>query len=204
MAGRRLKASVAIVVALAFLSTGLASAGVVSYNPIVITSSPAAPVMLFSSNVSSPGVALNISHDFSQLNASIRATGFSSTTGRVSDQLTLHGGNYTSLPDHIAGFTSSENSTVFNLSSNANFSGVLYLPTNETAYSYASAPVNKTISPASLFLFGFNTAGVRAQSEEFITATGEFINEISLLLSGNGTFNFSMGSTLYGSQLVRN
>ena len=204
MAGRGLKASVAIVVALAFLSTGLASAGVVSYNPIVITSSPAAPVMLFSSNVSSPGVALNISHDFSQLNASIRATGFSSTTGRVSDQLTLHGGNYTSLPDHIAGFTPSENSTVFNLSSNANFSGVLYLQTNETAYSYASAPVNETISPASLFLFGFNTAGVRAQSEELITATGEFINEISLLLSGNGTFNFSMGSTLYGSQLVRN
>ena len=78
------------------------------------------------------------------------------------------------------------------------------MPTNETAYSYASAPVNETISPASLFLFGFNTAGVRAQSEEFITATGEFINELSLLLSGNGTFNFSMGTTLYGSQLVRN
>ena len=115
MAGRGLKASVAIVVALAFLSTGLASAGVVSYNPIVITSSPAPPVLLFSSNGSSPGVALNISHDFSQLNASIRATGFSSTTGRVSDQLTLHGGNYTSLPDHIAGFATPENSTVFNL-----------------------------------------------------------------------------------------
>lgn len=204
MAGRGLKASVAIVVALAFLSTGLASAGVVSYNPIVIISSPSAPVLLFSSNGSSPGVTLNISHDFSQLNASISATGFSSSTGRVSDQLTLQGGNYASLPGHITGFTPPENSTVSNLSSDANFSGVLYTPTNETSYSYASAPANETISPASLFLFGFNTAGVRAQSEEFITATGEFINEISLLLSGNGTFNFSMGSTLYGSQLVRN
>ncbi len=204
MAGRGLKATVAIVVAFAFLSTGLASAGVATYNPVVITGSPAAPVLLFSSNGSSSGVALNISHDFSLLNASISASGFSSSTGRVSDKLVLDRGNYTAFQNNIDGFTLSENSTFFSLSSGANYSGVLYLPINETAYSYASAPVNETISPASLFLFGFNTAGVQAQSEEFITATGEFINELSLLLSGNGTFNFSMGTTLYGSQLVRN
>ena len=189
---------------MALLSTGLASAGVATYNPVVISASPAVPVLLFSSNGSSPGVALNISHDFSQLNASISSSSFSLNTSRASDQLLLGGGNYTAFPNNIYGFTSSENSTFFSISSGANYSGVLYLPINETAYSYASAPVNETISPASLFLFGFNTAGVRAQSEEFTTATGEFINEVSLLLSGNGTFNFSLGTTLYGSQLVGN
>ncbi|MHB1708818.1 MAG: hypothetical protein ACYCT2_05010 [Thermoplasmataceae archaeon] len=204
MARQGLKATAAIVVAFAFLSIGLASAGVATYNPVIISDSPAAPVLLFSSNGSSPGVTLNISHDFSQLNASISASGFSSNTSRVSDKLVLDRGNYTAFPSNIDGFTTSDNSSFFSLSSSANYSGVLYLPNNETAYSYASAPVNETVSPASLFLFGFDTAGVRAQSEEFITATGEFINEISLLLSGNGTFNFSMGSTLYGSQLVRN
>lgn len=204
MAGRGLRAILVAVVAMALLSTGLASAGVATYNPVVISGSPAVPVLLFSSNGSSPGVALNISHDFSQLNASISASGFSLNTSRASDQLLLGGGNYTAFPNNIYGFTSSENSTFFSISSGANYSGVLYLPINETAYSYASAPVNETISPASLFLFGFNTAGVRAQSEEFTTATGEFINEVSLLLSGNGTFNFSLGTTLYGSQLVGN
>ena len=204
MAGRGLRAILVAVVAMALLSTGLASAGVATYNPVVISGSPAVPVLLFSSNGSSPGVALNISHDFSQLNASISASGFSLNTSSASDQLLLGGGNYTAFPNNIRGFTPSENSTFFSISSGANYSGVLYLPINETAYSYASAPVNETISPASLFLFGFNTAGVRAQSEEFTTATGEFINEVSLLLSGNGTFNFSLGTTLYGSQLVGN
>lgn len=204
MAGRALRAVLTAIIALALLSTGLASAGVVTYNPVVVTGNPGTPVLLFSSNGSSPGVTLNISYDFSQMNASISASGFTSNTGRVSDQVVLNRGNYTAFPNNINGFTTSDNSSVFSLSSGTNYSGVLYMPINETAYSYANAPVNETISPASLFLFGFNTAGVRAQSEKFSTATGEFINELSLLLSGDGTFNFSMGTSLYGSQLVSN
>ncbi|QRF76219.1 hypothetical protein Thermo_01736 [Thermoplasmatales archaeon] len=197
MTGARLKAAITILIAVAFLSTGISSATVLVHNPVLITSSPTSSIVQFSSNGSSSLVAVNISNDLSELNASISAIGFYSNSSRVSDQLTLNNGNYTVLAKPLTSFMATQNSTTFRIAGSTNFSGILYSPINDTNYSYVIAPSNATIS-----IFGFPF--VKGQSEEFITATGEFVNEVSLLLSGNGSFNFSMGSTLYGSQIASN
>jgi len=204
MTGARLKTAITILIALAILSTGISSAAVIVHNPVLITSSPTSSIVQFSSNGSSSVVAVNISNDLSELNASISAGGFYSNSSRVSDQVTLNNGSYTVFSKPLTGFMATQNSTTFQVAGSTNFSGILYSPINDTNYSYVIAPSNATIPPSSLFLFGFNNATVQEQSEEFTTATGEFVNEVSLLLSGNGTFNFSMGSTLYGSQVASN
>lgn len=192
-----------VIVAAVTVVSGIAGASIFFNNPIAVSTNSASPVLGFSSSGSSAGINPVISQNLTQLNANVSFKGITSDSTYSTSSMFLKPGNYTVNSKNMTGFRSTVNPIAVNVTDQISTNGVLYTPLNYTNYSYARSTVFDKFPFESANL-GHIDKNVKVQSEEFSVSGGAFVNTVSMLLSGSGTVLVSLGTTLFGSQIVQN